>query len=137
MPFPSLHLQLHRLSADATEKSTEHSIPFDLGFEDAIERLEKLPHLFVELDGSFVWTSGSAAAGWQMDGMIYDRTVAQSTASPVQVSRIHWCEVTGQFDAATWQQFLGCVCDSRDGLHVYDLKSSRMLTLKEAQSLWT
>ena len=40
-------------------------------FEEAAQRLAQLPRMFLEPDGSFVWT-GQAGA-WQIDGMLYDR----------------------------------------------------------------
>jgi hypothetical protein len=43
-------------------------------FDDALQALAKLDRLFIEPDGSFVWT-GIAADGqaWQVDGNLIDR----------------------------------------------------------------
>jgi hypothetical protein len=53
---------------------------FALSFEDAAAALESLDRLFLEPDGSFVWTGESdddayPASGhrWQLDGELYDR----------------------------------------------------------------
>lgn len=46
---------------------------FSLSFEEAAEGLARLPRMFIEPDGSFVWTSSSADAFWQVDGVLYDR----------------------------------------------------------------
>jgi hypothetical protein len=45
-----------------------------VGFDAALWDLEKLPRMFIEPDGSFVWR-GSAADGnaWQVDGNLIDR----------------------------------------------------------------
>ncbi len=46
---------------------------FDCTFEEASERLEALPRMFLEPDGSFVWTSSQSDRVWQVDGNLYDR----------------------------------------------------------------
>jgi hypothetical protein len=48
--------------------------PLAVSFEGAIAALELLPRLFIEPDGSFVWT-GTSADGqpWQIDGNLIDR----------------------------------------------------------------
>lgn len=45
-----------------------------VSFETAETRLARLPRLFIEPDGSFVWVSGRGEfPAWQLDGMMYDR----------------------------------------------------------------
>ena len=48
--------------------------PLTVGFEVARERMEVLPRLFIEPDGSFVWR-GMTKEGekWQVDGNLIDR----------------------------------------------------------------
>lgn len=52
----------------------EPASSLNVTFEEALERLANLPRLFIELDGSFVWT-GATANGqpWQVDGNLIDR----------------------------------------------------------------
>src|SRR4051794_31401563 len=47
--------------------------PFPLSFEQAGEALEKLPRLFFEPDGFFVWASTAGEPKWQVDGNLFDR----------------------------------------------------------------
>jgi hypothetical protein len=47
--------------------------PMTVCFEDACAKLSGFPQMFVEPDGSFVWTSPQADSAWQIDGVIYDR----------------------------------------------------------------
>lgn len=42
-------------------------------FEQAGEALAKLPRLYFEPDGSFVWVSSSGDPHWQVDGNLFDR----------------------------------------------------------------
>lgn len=49
------------------------SEPLALGFDEAVERLAHLPRMFVEPDGSFVWTSPAADSTWQVDGNLFER----------------------------------------------------------------
>jgi hypothetical protein len=43
-------------------------------FDEALAALERLDRLFIEPDGSFVWTGARAEGGaWQVDGNLIDR----------------------------------------------------------------
>jgi len=50
------------------------SLPLEVTFEAALATLETLPRMFIEPDGSFVWT-GEMDGGtrWQVDGNLIDR----------------------------------------------------------------
>ena len=48
--------------------------PLAMGFETARERLEVLPRMFIEPDGSFVWRGETKVReAWQVDGNLIDR----------------------------------------------------------------
>lgn len=47
--------------------------PLPISFEEVSERLERLPRMFLEPDGAFVWVSSSNDEKWQVDGVLYDR----------------------------------------------------------------
>jgi hypothetical protein len=47
--------------------------PFAISFEAAGAALEKLPRMFFEPDGSFVWASQAGEPKWQIDGNLFDR----------------------------------------------------------------
>lgn len=42
-------------------------------FEEAYGRLESLPRMYLEPDGSLIWTSETGQPAWQVDGQLYDR----------------------------------------------------------------
>jgi hypothetical protein len=44
-----------------------------LSFEEAAAALTRLPRMYVEPDGSFVWVSSAGEPAWQVDGVLYDR----------------------------------------------------------------
>ena len=44
------------------------SVPMAIGFDEALGRLGRLERMYVEPDGSFVQTSRSGGAAWQIDG---------------------------------------------------------------------
>ena len=46
---------------------------FSSSFEEAVAALSRLPRMFVEPDGSFVWVSSTGESPWQVDGVLYDR----------------------------------------------------------------
>ena len=45
---------------------------FPLSFEEAIDRLNELERMFIELDGSFVWISDANGRESQIDGVLTD-----------------------------------------------------------------
>jgi len=49
------------------------SIPFGISFEEAVERLGRLPRSCVEPDGSFFYGSAQGEPQWQVDGNLFDR----------------------------------------------------------------
>ncbi len=44
------------------------TVPMAIGFDEAFERLARLERMYVEPDGSFVWTSPREGLWWQVDG---------------------------------------------------------------------
>jgi hypothetical protein len=44
-----------------------------VSFEQAYETLSRLPRMFIEADGAFVWVSSAGEPKWQIDGNLYDR----------------------------------------------------------------
>lgn len=70
---------------------------FFVTFEEAAEALARLPRMFVEPDGSFVWV-GDEPAPWQMDGVLYDRN-----------GRLLYVEVKGCGPAVEFDRFLSAL----------------------------
>lgn len=107
----AFHVAIHPRSADVGEGpavvfdrgefSTLRPSSADLGktfsrtFEDVLDGLAKLPRMFVEPDGSFVWVSSPGELAWQLDGMLYDRD-----------ERLLYVELKGACPAARLDQFL-------------------------------
>jgi hypothetical protein len=81
--------------------------PFAVTFEQAAERLERLPRLYFEPDGSFVWVgegrtradNGESAKPshrpWQLDGQLQEAA-----------GRVQHVELKGDCPAAEFQQLL-------------------------------
>jgi hypothetical protein len=65
------------LRFNAIIESAEPGAPLAVTFDAALAALERLPRMFIEPDGSFVWR-GTTAEGqtWQLDGNLIDRGVA-------------------------------------------------------------
>ncbi len=73
-PVETQAVELNGTTYQAITLSTEAiGTPFDVSFEQAYAALEQLPRMFIEPDGSFVWTSAAAGTAWQLDGVLYDR----------------------------------------------------------------
>ena len=52
---------------------TSLSRPLDITFDDAVENLSQLNRMFVELDGSFLWSNKHQSHSWQIDGNIFEQ----------------------------------------------------------------
>ncbi len=52
--------------------ATQYATPMRVSFEEAMEQLARLPRMFVEPDGSFVWVGQHGTRNWQLDGCLYD-----------------------------------------------------------------
>ena len=64
--------------------------PLPVSFEEVAERLQELPKLGFEWDGSFVWAKDQGQQ--QVFGMLYDAA-----------GSIQYCELQGKCDLQTWQ----------------------------------
>ena len=89
IPVPLFHVTIHARSAAVVPAAavtlgghdwpalhvpqTALATPFAISFEETVDRLAKLPRMFVEPDGSFVWVARSGEVPWQVDGVLYDR----------------------------------------------------------------
>ena len=72
--------------------------PLPVTFEEASSALAELSHLFIEPDGSFVWTSPPGAASWQADGTLVDGG-----------ETLYYCELKGSCPPDTLSQLLRCL----------------------------
>jgi hypothetical protein len=46
---------------------------FGISFEEAEQRIGRLPRAYIEPDGSFFWGSPAGEPTWQIDGNLFDR----------------------------------------------------------------
>jgi hypothetical protein len=72
---------------------------FACTWEDAAARLERLPMMIFELDGSFIF-SGNDAAGrrWQVDGHLFDFE-----------DQLHRVELHGSCPTSAFEDLLRCI----------------------------
>lgn len=61
------------LDVPTLEIAPHDFLGFERTFEEVGLALERLPRMFFEPDGSFVWVSSEEADPWQLDGVLYDR----------------------------------------------------------------
>lgn len=87
-------------------------------FEQAAERLQRLPRLCFEPDGSFVWVGDKEQ---ELFGMLYDAG-----------GSIQYCEIRGQCDLDAWK----LLCHAITGNPVCDL-TLMLLPLQQLQDLQT
>ena len=73
------------------------SKPLPTEFDDAINKLNALPRLFAEPDGSFVWTSPHENLRWQVNGNLYEKN-----------DNILFVELKGYCPQVEFDQLLAC-----------------------------
>ena len=100
--LPKLHFQIHPALPSSEQADTQNC--FESGFEEIVQKLELLPRLYFEGDGSFFWTDPDE--GWKLWGMLYDRMLRDDTDSH---SRLQYAEVQGEFPLHAWQSVLSCL----------------------------
>src|SRR4051794_7199501 len=56
------------------DSDDQRAAPLAVTFDAALAALEAIPRMFIEPDGSFVWTgTGQDGRAWQVDGNLIDR----------------------------------------------------------------
>jgi len=93
--------------------------PISSSFEAAQQRLEQLPKLYFEPDGSFVWSRSGGRE--QVFGMLYDAA-----------GTIRYCELRGRCSGTTWRTLCEAISGDRSAkLEIMLLPDQR---LKDLQS---
>lgn len=100
--------------------------PIPTSFEQAAARLEALPMLYLEGDGSFVWARDQGAQ--QVFGMLYDAA-----------GEIRYCEIQGQCTLETWRQIRTAIAGSPDpgGMQIVRLPEQELQIVQSfEQAVW-
>ena len=79
--------------------------PLSATFDDASSALARLPRMFLEPDGSFVWKPPDEAPSWQVDGNLVD-----------QGASLFYAELKGECPEASFNQVLACFGENPRGL---------------------
>ena len=72
--------------------------PFLCSWEQAATKLEKLPRMMFEPDGSWILSGGARAHRWQVDGHLFDFD-----------DRLHRVELHGFCPTESFDAMLGCL----------------------------
>lgn len=107
-------------AARATPAADVQTSRFEMSFEQAFERLEALPRMFIELDGAFVWSGLQGGRDWQIDGMLYDHN-----------GHLRRVELTGDAPRHQWEQLLNVFGQSLDTLTIHCLQRQRFIDTAE------
>jgi hypothetical protein len=69
-----LHASVHAAPTDRSVTGTAAlQQPLSITFDEAALALQRLPDLFFEPDGWFVWEAACDGRRWQISGQLYDR----------------------------------------------------------------
>lgn len=72
--------------------------PLPVTFDHVLSALERLPRLFIEPDGSFIWIGPTGPDEWKFDGQLHDSTGGLMTME---------LKVSGH--NPDWDQLLSCL----------------------------
>ena len=99
--------------------------PIETSFEQAAQRLQQLPRLHFEPDGSFVWNRDSGRQ--QVFGMVYDAA-----------GKVRYCDLQGHCDRQTWKELCQAITGDQCGdLQVMMLPDQRLQDLQSfEETLW-
>lgn len=97
-PARQTHILHERTLATLVLQPHELDRPLPLSFEAAYESLERLPRMFIEPDGSFVWVAQNDEPAWQVDGLLFDRA-----------GQLMYVELKGTCPVERFEQLLGAV----------------------------
>ncbi len=96
---PGPNAVIHDVSLQTLVVSGEQlQTPLGVTFETAAERLTKIPQLYFEPDGSFLWVSRNSDRRWEMTGMLYD-----------QGASLAYAEMRGCCPRAEMERVLACL----------------------------
>ncbi len=87
-------------------------------FEQVAEELQKLPRMFLEPDGSFVWVGQENR--WQIDGNLFDRD-----------GKLVYVELKGKAGSEALRQIAECLGWPRQALVVQLVREARFVAMNE------
>lgn len=100
--------------------------PLPISFDEAYGRLEKIPQLFIEPDGAFLWSGWDRKVDpprerWRLDGCLYD-------SGP----RLQYVELKGRCEVdQVWQTLLEALgADDRKAM-IQHLRSGHFVSLDD------
>lgn len=115
-PISTLAILPHQLSK-----------PFEITFEEAIARLEQLPRMFCEPDGSFVWVGENEEFGrWQIDGQLTDG-----------LEQLQYVELKGNCPFTPIEILATTLSPKKQPLVAQLVRQAVFVDLLVAQELWT
>ncbi len=96
--------------------------PIETSFEEAEARLTRLPKLYFEPDGSFVWARQQGSE--QVFGMLYDAG-----------GKLRYCDLRGHCHLATWRELCQAIGgDEISGLQVLRLPEQALQDLQSFEA---
>ncbi len=121
-----LHATIHAIATQAnlTTLEREGLRPLRCTFEEVAAALERLPRMYFEPDGSFVWVSDDPALAWQLDGQLQDRGEC-----------LDHVEIKGTCSQAAFEMLLNLLRRGNDRLVIHQLPEDRFIDEATAAQL--
>lgn len=107
MRIAEFHIHLH---------ADQQSGPFEESFEEMVGRLERLPKLYFEPDGSVLWCP---VAGQEISAMIYDAH-----------GHVQYVDVWGKIGQPSWNRFIEAISPSLS-ISILNLSGSQWQDLQD------
>jgi hypothetical protein len=73
--FGCAEVTVRGIEVPAIDASSDaFQLPLPVSFDQVLDNLQRLPRLFIEPDGSFIWIGPGGPDEWQFDGQLHDST---------------------------------------------------------------
>ncbi len=112
-------------SGDLLPTAGGNGLPLSITFDEAYASLEKLPMLFIEPDGAFLWlTRGNdGAEKWRLHGCLYDSG-----------KQLQYVELKGHCTTAIWRDILNATGSTMTNAMVQLVLSGRFVSTEQFES---
>jgi hypothetical protein len=115
-------------TGDLLPTADGNALPLPLTFDEAYANLARLPRLFIEPDGAFLWMGldPSGREHWRLDGCLYDSG-----------KQLQYVELKGHCPSSIWSDLTSALAATNANAMVQLVRSGRFVSIERFVSYLT